>query len=422
MTQPRPSRHIGFVSARFRGTDGVSLETEKWARALESMGFTCFYLAGDMDCPAERSRLVDEAHFLHPDVAEIGDGCFGVRKRSPKISRRVQELKDRIKAQLHRFLSDFHIDILIAENALSIPLNIPLGLAITEVIAETGIPTIAHHHDFYWERQRFTVTAATDYLSAAFPPSFPSLLHVVINTVAGRELARRLGLQSTLIPNVMDFEHPPAPPDEYAADVRQALGVQPGEWLVLQPTRVVPRKGIEHAIELVGRLGRRGRLVISHASHDEGAAYERRVRNYAALLDVNARFVGSIISNQRGLTPDGRKRYALADVYPHADLVTYPSTYEGFGNAFLEAIYYRKPIVVNRYSIYTTDIRPKGFRVIEFDGYITEDTVHETRRVLEHPELAAQLAEHNYNLGWRYYSFDVLRSNLAALVARSLGT
>ena len=37
---------------------------------------------------------------------------------------------------------------------------------------------------------------------------------------------------------------------------------------------------------------------------------------------------------------------------PHADLVTYPSTFEGFGNAFLEAIYYCRPIVVNTYSIY----------------------------------------------------------------------
>ena len=30
--------HIGFVSTRFSGTDGVSLETEKWADVLENMG------------------------------------------------------------------------------------------------------------------------------------------------------------------------------------------------------------------------------------------------------------------------------------------------------------------------------------------------------------------------------------------------
>ena len=49
----------------------------------------------------------------------------------------------------------------------------------------------------------------------------------------------------------------------------------------------------------------------------------------------------------RGTNAEGRKIYTLFDVYPHADLVTYPSHYEGFGNAFLEAIYFGKPVVVN---------------------------------------------------------------------------
>ena len=40
--------------------------------------------------------------------------------------------------------------------------------------------------------------------------------------------------------------------------------------------------------------------------------------------------------------------------------MTYPSTYEGFGNALLEAIYFRVPVVINRYSIYVQDIEPKG--------------------------------------------------------------
>ena len=61
------------------------------------------------------------------------------------------------KAKLYEFIENFKIDMLIAENALTIPLHVPLGLALTEIIAETQIPTIAHHHDFYWERVRFTV-------------------------------------------------------------------------------------------------------------------------------------------------------------------------------------------------------------------------------------------------------------------------
>ena len=55
------------------------------------------------------------------------------------------------KAKPYESIKNFKIDALIAENALTIPLHVPLGLALTEIIAETQIPTIAHHHDFYWE-------------------------------------------------------------------------------------------------------------------------------------------------------------------------------------------------------------------------------------------------------------------------------
>ena len=68
---------------------------------------------------------------------------------------------------------------------------------------------------------------------------------------------------------------------------------------------------------------------------------------------------------------DGIKIYSLWDMYPITDLVTYPSLYEGFGNAFLEAVYYRKPLLVNRYDIYMRDIEPKGFQTVTIQGYVS---------------------------------------------------
>ncbi|MFN8462447.1 MAG: hypothetical protein U0X93_11850 [Anaerolineales bacterium] len=66
-------------------------------------------------------------------------------------------------------------------------------------------------------------------------------------------------------------------------------------------------------------------------------------------------------------------------------MVTYPSTIEGFGNAFLEAVYYRRLILVNNYSIYEVDIKPKGFRTIWFDGFISDSPLDATRNALKHP-------------------------------------
>lgn len=397
------------------------METEKWAAVLEGMGHSCFYFAGSSDRPAGRSRTVPEALFMHPDVRAIYEIALMERARPLNITRLVTKLKDYLKEQLVAFVRDYDIELLVAENSLTIPMNIPLGLALTEYIAESGKGVIAHHHDFYWERQRYLVNCVQDYLDMAFPPKLPSIHHVVINSLAARQLGLRTGVSALLIPNVMDFDHPPSLPDDYTRQLRQDLGVTPDEYLFLQPTRVVQRKGIEHAIELSRRVGANAHLVISHASGDERDDYERRVREYAQLMEVPVSFVADLIRPQRGWTPDGRKVYSLSDVFVQADLVTYPSTIEGFGNAFLEAIYFRRPIVVNDYSIFDVDIKPKGFKVIEFAGYITEDTVSQARRVLEDPELSAQIVDHNYKLGKRHYSFSVLERLLQTLLGNIFG-
>lgn len=413
--------HIGFVSTRFAGTDGVSLESEKWAAVLGEIGCRCFYFAGECDQSPAVSRVVPIAFFHHPEIDAINQIVFTQHNRPPEITRRILEIKAYLKNELIEYVQQYAIDLLLVENALSIPVNLPLGLALTELIIETGMPVIAHHHDMFWERKRFLVNCVWDYLNMSFPPHLPTIQHVVINSSAANQLSLRTGISSTIIPNVMDFDHPPAPPDDYASSIRRDLGVAPDEYLILQPTRVVQRKGIEHAIELVSRLDLPLKYVISHASGDEGNEYERRVREYARHWNAPALFVSDIIAEERGETPDGRRIYTLADLYPQADLVTYPSDIEGFGNAFLETIYFRRPIVVNNYSIYDIDIKPKGFKAIEFDGFITAGTVERTRQVLKDPALQKQMTESNYQIASRHYSYRMLRRRLETLLHYAFG-
>ncbi|MFT3890196.1 MAG: glycosyltransferase family 4 protein [Anaerolineales bacterium] len=442
-----PSSHnIGFISTRFAGTDGVSLETAKWASVFERLGHQCFYFAGECDRDPACSYIVPEAFYRHPDIdklnqqaysgswlvakearqahpeiANLHKDFFSIYIRPPSMTRKINELKEYFKEQLYAFAHQFDLEILVIENAVTIPLNIPLGLALTEFIAETGFPTIAHHHDFHWERQRFQVNSVNDYLAAAFPPTLPSIRHVVINSVQSHQIASRYGVASTVIPNVMDFDSPPPLADPYTESVRNDFGIRPGEYFILQPTRVIQRKGIEHAIELVKRLDLPAKLIISHASGDEGLDYEQRVREYAKLLDVAVRFESDLVQDRRDTTMDGRKIYTLGDVYPHADLVTYPSSIEGFGNGFLEAVYYKRLILVNNYSIYEVDIKPKGFRTVWFDGYISDSTLTAVRLMLHNPDQVHQWVEENYQLAKRYFSFTVLQRHIEALLADCLG-
>ncbi len=411
--------NVGFVSQRISGTDGVSLEVAKWAEVLGRLGCECFYICGKSDRPAERSFVIDEADFHHSMIREIDRLAFGQLRRERPLSTAIHTLSMHIKERIYRALDEFEIDLVVAENALTIPLNIPLGIALTQVIVETGLPCIAHHHDFVWERDRFLVSAVDDYLSAAFPPPLPKVEHVVINSIAGEEFSRRTGLSYEVIPNVMDFNQPPAAVDAYASSFRETVGLAPDDVVVLQPTRVVRRKGIEHSIELVKRLDdARCRLVISHGIDDEGPDYPRRIRSFAQLLGVELVFAQRWISHERGVAEDGGRRFTIWDVYPQADLVTYPSTYEGFGNAFLEALYYKKPIVCNRYTTYRADIEPYGFRAIAMDGFVSEETVERVRHVLADEAYRDEMVEHNFRLARQFFSFDRLEQGLAAVLGR----
>jgi len=415
------TKRVGFISFRFAGTDGVSLETGKWATVLDQVGCECFFMAGELDTAPDHSFTEEKLHFQHPEIKELCDESFNNTIRPRLLTLKIHDMRLFLKSRIYEFIKTFNINLIVAENALTIPLNIPLALALTEVISETGMPVIAHHHDFFWERKRFLRNCVWDYFNMAFPPHLSNIEHVVINTSGQNQLALRTGISSTLIPNVMNFELGPPPPDDFISSVRADLNISDDELFVLQPTRVVQRKGIEHAVELVARISRKAVLVISHASGDEGHEYQTRVREYADLMKIRAIFVDDIIKETRGETEDRRRIYVLEDIYPHADLITYPSLIEGFGNAFLEAIWFRKPVLVNNYSIYATDIKPKGFRVIEMDNFISSETIRLTEKVLSDEKLSREMANVNYALGLRYYSYSVLRNQLRAVLTRHLG-
>ncbi len=409
-------KNIGIISTRIAGTDGVSLEIGKWTEVLERNGYHCFFFAGLLDRPPEKSYLIEEAFFEHPEVVEINEDWVGKLVRKPATTEKVYRLKEKLKKALYEFRRKFNIDLIIPENAVTIPMNIPLGIAITEFIAETGIPTIAHHHDFYWERDRYLINAGHDFLHMAFPPRLPSIQHVVINSIASEALSRR-GVSNTVIPNVYNFAVEPPLPDEYCADLREKIGLDRKDLFVLQPTRVVPRKWIERSIEIVRYLNLpKPILVISHASGDEGDLYFKRVKEYARSMGVEIVAIDHLIAPQRGVNEKGEKLYTIADVYNCADLVTYPSGYEGFGNAFLEAIYYRKPIVVNRYSIFRADIEPKGFDVIVFEGFVSHDNIEQIWDLLNHPQRLRETVDKNYQIAKRCFSFEVLEEKLLHLI------
>ncbi len=408
-------KNIGFISTRLAGIDGVSLEASKWADVLERSGHRCYWFAGELDKDPQKSFLIPEAHFQHPHNIWINERIFGKTRRPPYVTREIHSLRSFLKTKLRKFIDHFKLDLLIVENALAIPLNIPLGIALAELISETQIPTIAHHHDFYWERTAFLVNAAGEYLGMAFPPNLDNIEHVVINSLARDELARRRGMMATVIPNVLDFNNPPRIEKPWHEEFRASFGLTNGGTVILQPTRIIKRKGIEHAVELVRALNNpHCKLLISHAAGDEGCTYAEWIKYHAREHGVDLRISENRIPspwNNNGNNSDG---YSLWNVYAHADFITFPSLYEGFGNALLEAIYFKKPVLINRYATFVRDIEPKGFDLVTMDGHLTKETVQRVREVIESSARRGEMVNFNYRIARHHYSYAVLQKQLDA--------
>ena len=116
--------NIGFVSGRLAGTDGVSLETHKWAQVVERMGHSAFYCAGELEKDGPPGLLVPEMYFHTEEADWIVDHAYGATEAHPELRPRIERLAATLKKRLYDFLKEFNVELLVPENALTIPIQI----------------------------------------------------------------------------------------------------------------------------------------------------------------------------------------------------------------------------------------------------------------------------------------------------------
>ena len=273
---------------------------------------------------------------------------------------------------LESWILKHKIDIILSENASALPCHLSMGVGIKKLVKRTGLPTVTHNHDFHWERGDRYVSKHQE-INSFVDDHFPLLLdHVkqsVINTFGVETFKTRFNLDSTLVPNVMNFDRPYAIPSLKNSSFLKDLGVKNNEIALLQVTRIVRRKGIETAIDLVHQLGDKNIKLIITGNHNDDEYNEYYDELVAQIQDLN-------LSNQVVFGSHMVKDHKdLSDVYAHGRACTYFSTYEGFGNAFVEAVLAKKPIFVNNYKpVYMQDIGCKGFKTVMIeDSFLSEE-------------------------------------------------
>ncbi len=398
---------VGLISTRFAGLDGVSLEAAKLVPVIREAGHDIAWFAGELGDEFQPGLEVPAAHFGGEDNAALQGRAFGSDIPDPALATEIRARAATLKSDVIRFLDGFDIDVAYVHNALSIPMQLPLGIAVTDALVETGVPAVGHHHDFGWEKPRFDECTVSGIVEGYFPPKVDGLRHVVINSLAATALAERTGLDSTLLPNILDFERGP----EWALDpssYRQQAGISEDATVLLQPTRVIERKGIEATIELAARLGQQATVVFSHPE-------DRDERYWAELVSLADSGGVELVSCSASPVSHGTTSW-LGDVFAAADLVCFPSIQEGFGNALVEAVFFRRPLFINRYEVYVADISPMGIRAVEMNGEVTDDVVAQVQRLLSSPTQVTEMVEHNYRVGLEHMSHQVVRERLIPLL------
>ena len=444
----------GICHFRVGLMDGVSLEIDKWKSALEGIGHKVYLLAGETSSNVE-ATIIPELKLDHPKVKKIYQNSFQSLDDFPseeEFSKKIFKIAEFIERKIYFFIKKYSIDILDIENIWSLPLNIPATIAFYKVIRSTGIKTITHHHDFFWERSYFnnpTCKKIKEILATYFPPQDSLIRHTVINSIAQHELKIRRGIDAVVIPNIFDFEGPGWKIDDYNYDFKKALGISKKDIIILQATRIVSRKGIELAIDLVKELSKpenllllkergfydkreideKNKVVLVLPNLIEDEIYFKLLKEKIKKENIEAIFVSDMVDSERKIK-DNKKIYSLWDTYLFADLVTYPSLCEGWGNQFLEAIKAKLPIVVFEYEVFKADIKSCGFRVIslgdkikgkdsqglcQVDPSLIKKATKEAIKVLTDLPYRKKIVEYNFELGRKFYSMQALEGYLEPL-------
>ena len=425
--------NMGIIIWRIGGVDGVALETEKWIEVLQSMGHKVYTLSGQFQerpMDPETETLVSEMSFFSPESFWSQKKAFFYPETDPReLIEHLNLYSKVIYKKILSWISVRKIDLLISENASALPSHLEMGMAINKAVQKTGIPTITHDHDFAWERGDRYISPhkeINDFVAEVFPLRASNSVHAVINTHASHTLMDRFNRTSVNVPNVMDFNQAFGVHNQKNENLAEHLGFKKNDLLLFQITRIVRRKGIEAAIQLVHELNdKKVKLVITgNYADDAGSVYYNELVNQIHELHLGHQvtFAHHLFHNKGLSNGNEEVRFSLSDAYARATACTYFSTYEGFGNAFVEAVLAKRPIFVNNYEpVYMPDIGNKGFKTVMLENcQLTQGAVKDMAEVIYNPALAKEIANYNFELGKKYFSLDTLQEKLEELIGMAL--
>ena len=467
---------IGIIHSLIGKNDGVSIVIDQTVESMShhlDINLGNFFFLAAHSSPRFNAETDDvfwhksEVHkhiiknFNNPDV----DGLDEL------IHENALYAKDVIK----NWIDKNDIDLIIAHNT-SHPYNfitaVGLGYYIEELRNEGIIwpKLMVWWHDSYFERDIFgspnkVIQKYLKYLPGTFVDSIAfinnqqiKLGKKVFSQYNRQKLDKFFEQRTTVIPNTSDIQWEwkhlesetetfIAPPqDNYNNSFFQDIGLVnqvkskgfklEDTVILLQHTRVVPRKKIELAIDLAFELEKKFRknkinkclaIIVSGHSGDEQNTYLNNLYEYYTKLckenpysNVVLIFGENNILSHRDIIVD-KKYYKFAEipsiVAAHGGIGTYFSDVEGFGNNLLEMISSGLPVVINKYEIYKEEIEKFGFELPSIDsGGITTELVNSAYRLLTDVPYSNKVVFHNLEVLTENLDHKIIADKLKPII------
>ncbi len=357
-----PGLHTGTVgtaamlSFRLGGSDGVSIVARFWARILTNNGWDVVTIAGE----GPVDRIVSGL-----EIGAVSPPMFG------DVEASVDDA-----------------DLVIVENLLTIPMNLPASAVVAEVLR--GRAALIHHHDPPWQRPRFEHVTE-------LPLDDPEWQHVTINRLTERQYADR-GITAHTIYNPFDTHEPAGDRERERKRVLGDLGMTDHDpVLISHPVRAIERKNVPLALDICRQLAAdTGRAAVYWLPGPTEEGYDATLQQ--------------LVSNA-GLPVIRSTPTSMPDLYAASDLVVFPSKWEGFGNVPVEASIHRRPVVVGDYPV-AHELAELGFE------WFSPSDRAEIAHAVTDPSAYADQADRNHGVVDEFLSVKVVGDQMKSLFAQ----
>ncbi len=166
--------------------------------------------------------------------------------------------------------------------------------------------------------------------------------YVAISSLRAREIEKFFNVPCRVVPNGVD---PTATLqlNQKSAETAETLGLWDADFVMVTPSRILPRKSLETGILMVGEARKSGvdlKYLITGAADPHNPVHLEYARHLTRIVEELSLQSSVFFLNE--IAPVGQKE--LCDFYQIADAVFLPGDREGFGLPVLEAGAFGKPL------------------------------------------------------------------------------